>query len=660
MNPVNAAALYVSASRAVLQCDPRKPHTFSDMYTLLPFFRQSLACLVCGELVRDPVSAPHPGCPHHVCLGCRGQKMLSGRAACGRCRDVAGFQEDKQLSLLVRLYRKLCVYVAHSALLPCVSANAELMALLEEALLAPAEDAESPDGQDSCASMERTDDGEPVEDGVLLDVDPGDDDGDLELDTSTVESSTSTEELRVPADLYLEPGECNGALLESLEPSSPELEVCELMESPLPPPPTEGLSVSDTATLELSLTTGPFTAGAFAPGAFAPTPGGRELEEGEVLLLSVEEVLQTLDPLQPPSDGPQDRHAHMYLQLDAAHNYTQLHGDRTHMALSPAFPAAALAAPLPPLALLLVAVVAPQTQALAIGERPRAGEAAPHRLHPAGAPLAARSARRRRRALLRHAAARLFVSLQRGAAQAPPPPPPSSSSSPPQQGLAQARRAGGQEEGALGRQEQRAQQRAAAAAVRLPGAPPAGAAPLQEARGEERLQVRARHPEPLGAHLQGAALPLLLQPQGVPGLHLPRLPELVHGQRREEAGGVRRAREGAGADAADAGHQPHQHHGGRRPAQPGGQRPPRRHAAQRGHGDRRARRHRLPVGGQPAQGPRLRGQPGAAHWLNGREEVGQTFFFFFFFSRCSLNVTAARLNGAHYGSCSSSVTENAQ
>lgn len=64
MNPVNATALYVSASRAVLQCDPRKPHTFADMYTLLPFFRQSLACLVCGK---------HPGNIHlqynYIALG---------------------------------------------------------------------------------------------------------------------------------------------------------------------------------------------------------------------------------------------------------------------------------------------------------------------------------------------------------------------------------------------------------------------------------------------------------------------------------------------------------------------------------------------------------------------------------------------------------------
>lgn len=130
-------------------------------------------------------------------------------------------------------------------------------------------------------------------------------------------------------------------MLEDLDPSSPELEVCELVEEQ----PQAGLSVSNTGCggLELSLTTGPL----------APTPGtvcslrdggssSRELEEGEVLLLSVEEVLQTLDPLQPGRDSPHtqperththistDRaHAQMYIQLDAAHNYTQTRTDRT-------------------------------------------------------------------------------------------------------------------------------------------------------------------------------------------------------------------------------------------------------------------------------------------------------------------------------------------
>lgn len=49
MNPVNATSLYVSASRSVLQCDPRDPRSLAELCKLLPFFRQSLSCLVCGE-----------------------------------------------------------------------------------------------------------------------------------------------------------------------------------------------------------------------------------------------------------------------------------------------------------------------------------------------------------------------------------------------------------------------------------------------------------------------------------------------------------------------------------------------------------------------------------------------------------------------------------
>lgn len=49
MNPVNATTLYVSACRSVLQCDPRDPQALAELYKLLPFFRQSLSCLACGE-----------------------------------------------------------------------------------------------------------------------------------------------------------------------------------------------------------------------------------------------------------------------------------------------------------------------------------------------------------------------------------------------------------------------------------------------------------------------------------------------------------------------------------------------------------------------------------------------------------------------------------
>lgn len=49
MNPVNATSLFVSATRSVLQCDPRDPRALAELCKLLPFFRQSLSCLVCGE-----------------------------------------------------------------------------------------------------------------------------------------------------------------------------------------------------------------------------------------------------------------------------------------------------------------------------------------------------------------------------------------------------------------------------------------------------------------------------------------------------------------------------------------------------------------------------------------------------------------------------------
>ncbi|XP_068608437.1 E3 ubiquitin-protein ligase MSL2a [Brachionichthys hirsutus] len=333
MNPVNATALYVSASRAVLQCDPRQPHSFADMYTLLPFFRRSLACRVCGQLLQRPVSPAHPECEHSVCLGCKGQRMQA-RPSCSRCKDYSSFQENKQLSLLVESYRRLCLYVTHSPLLQSISGHVggcpEVMALLEEVLTDHEEEMES---EDSNLAQE--------------DVTP-----------PAPESLTPTEASPAPAELSAAPQSsssdptctngpqrCNGEVLQDLAPASPVLDVCELVGEQ----PQTGLSVSTTGFggLELSLT----------PGPLAPTPGTacslrdgessiRQLEEGEVLLLSVEEVLQTLDPLQPGRDSPHahrpaDRaHAQVFIQLDAAHNYTQIRTDRTHAA-APVHPASA-------------------------------------------------------------------------------------------------------------------------------------------------------------------------------------------------------------------------------------------------------------------------------------------------------------------------------
>uniref|UniRef100_A0A8C6WZF4 MSL complex subunit 2a n=1 Tax=Neogobius melanostomus TaxID=47308 RepID=A0A8C6WZF4_9GOBI len=305
MNGVNATALYVSASRAVLQCDPRQPHTFTDMYTLLPFFRQSLSCLVCGS--HFPAN---PDCQHSVCSGCKGQKMRV-RLSCNRCKDYSSFQENKQLSLLVQCYRKLCVYVMHSPLLQPISSvggSPEIMALLDEVLM----------------SEEETDDLNLVQE---------------EVSSTAVESLTPTEAPAVSTDVCAVqtssdtpcsngPQECNGEFLEDLEPSSPELEVCELVEEPT----ALSVSTAGCAGLELSLTTAPLATGTMCSLRDGDSDS-RELEEGEVLLLSVEEVLQTLDPLQPGRDSPHSERTHM--GTDRAHtqmtNIMTGHGAHTHI-----------------------------------------------------------------------------------------------------------------------------------------------------------------------------------------------------------------------------------------------------------------------------------------------------------------------------------------
>lgn len=103
---------------------------------------------------------------------------------------------------------------------------------------------------------------------------------------------------------------------------------------------------------------------------------------------------------------------------------------------------------------------------------------------------------------------------------------------------------------------------------------------------------------------------------GLLGLYLPRLPELLHGQRWEEAGGLRSSRESPGTDTAHARHQPHQHHGGSSTPQPGDHQHPCKQPPQRLHSNRNSRDHSFP-GPQSPTRAHLWGQPGAADWLRG-------------------------------------------
>ncbi|KAI3355478.1 hypothetical protein L3Q82_018310 [Scortum barcoo] len=123
MNPVNATSLYVSVSRSVLQCDPRDPRALAELCKLLPFFRQSLSCLVCGNLLQDPIAPTDSSCQHYVCRGCKGQRMQL-KPSCSWCKDYSRFEENRQLSLLVHCYRKLCLYITQSPLAPHIASAA--------------------------------------------------------------------------------------------------------------------------------------------------------------------------------------------------------------------------------------------------------------------------------------------------------------------------------------------------------------------------------------------------------------------------------------------------------------------------------------------------------------------------------------------------------
>uniref|UniRef100_A0A3Q3M1R2 E3 ubiquitin-protein ligase MSL2 n=1 Tax=Mastacembelus armatus TaxID=205130 RepID=A0A3Q3M1R2_9TELE len=152
MNPVNATSLYVSASRSVLQCDPRDPRALAELCRLLPFFRQSLSCVVCGNLLQDPIASINSACQHYVCRGCKGQRMQL-KPYCSWCKDYSRFEESRCLSLLVHSYKKLCHYITQSPLAPHIasaaSESSDLQAILSDGLMLAESEQEEEDISDS-------------------------------------------------------------------------------------------------------------------------------------------------------------------------------------------------------------------------------------------------------------------------------------------------------------------------------------------------------------------------------------------------------------------------------------------------------------------------------------------------------------------------------
>ncbi|XP_075210442.1 male-specific lethal 2 isoform X2 [Lycorma delicatula] len=112
---MNATSLYVSTSRLVFQADLEDSASWSDLYRLIPYLRQSLSCTVCGNLLIEPYTPTETNCQHHVCRSCKGGKKKL-KPSCSWCKDYDKYVENVQLRILLQCYKKLCEYVANSSI----------------------------------------------------------------------------------------------------------------------------------------------------------------------------------------------------------------------------------------------------------------------------------------------------------------------------------------------------------------------------------------------------------------------------------------------------------------------------------------------------------------------------------------------------------------
>ncbi|XP_058482984.1 E3 ubiquitin-protein ligase MSL2-like [Solea solea] len=274
MNPVNATALYVSVSRSVLQCDPRDPRALAELCKLLPFFRQSLSCLVCGNLLQDPIAPTDSSCQHYVCRGCKGQRMQL-KPSCSWCKDYSRFEENRQLSLLVHCYRKLCLYITQSPLATHIATAAgdspDLQAVLNEGLTQAESEPEAEDVSDSAAPSQTASTSDVVDVPLVTEI-KGE-----ELSPVSINGLHDCNGL-VSSDSLQPVAMDTGGGISKQESFSAEIPVC----------------VSVTASEEAGL-------------CDISTFGDELKHGGGPLLLSVEEVLRTLDTDPDPSpepDGP--------------------------------------------------------------------------------------------------------------------------------------------------------------------------------------------------------------------------------------------------------------------------------------------------------------------------------------------------------------------
>ncbi|GJQ67024.1 putative zinc ion binding protein [Trypoxylus dichotomus] len=129
MAKMNSTNLYVTTTQIILKCDPNNPATWQDLYRLVPYLRNSLTCVVCGNLLVEPMTPTGHKCQHHLCKKCRGGRKRI-KPACTWCKECDNYSENKQLRTLLQCYKKMCSTLLNSGIYRCLEQTSRSHPLL--------------------------------------------------------------------------------------------------------------------------------------------------------------------------------------------------------------------------------------------------------------------------------------------------------------------------------------------------------------------------------------------------------------------------------------------------------------------------------------------------------------------------------------------------
>ncbi|KAJ8930443.1 hypothetical protein NQ314_016770, partial [Rhamnusium bicolor] len=121
---MNSTNLYVTTTQIIMKSDPRNPNSWQDLYRLVPYLRNSLCCVVCLDLLVDPLTPTIAQCQHHLCSPCKGGGAKKIKPACEGCKDCKDYTENKRLRILLQCYKKMCISLVNSPLFKSIKMQA--------------------------------------------------------------------------------------------------------------------------------------------------------------------------------------------------------------------------------------------------------------------------------------------------------------------------------------------------------------------------------------------------------------------------------------------------------------------------------------------------------------------------------------------------------